>query len=323
MYKERTVSVVVPAHNEESKIGHVLETMPKYVDRIYVIDDCSSDNTAIIVASKAELDSRIKLIELKINRGVGGAIVEGYQQAIEEGVDIAVVMAGDGQMDPSDLENLLNPIVDNECDYVKGNRFLHPEQGVSEIPKHRLFGNMALSILTKIASGYWHLSDSQCGYTSISRKALLAVDWKSSYPRYGCPNDYLARLNIANIRVMDVPVKAVYGPNWTTKMRVHAVFVPMLKLLFKLFCMRMFRKYVVANGHPIVLFYLASFLSFMISIGLFFYIGFQFFSTGVLPQTAIILWVMFLIVGIQLTLNAFDMDFRDNQWLFAHANDAR
>lgn len=315
------VTVIVPAYNEAAKIAATLAGIPPLVSRIYVVNDASSDRTAEIVRECASRDPRISLIDLAENSGVGAAIVAGYLRVLNEksdSEDIAVVMAGDGQMNPLDLPAILKPIVRGQADYVKGNRFIAGRSGIDKIPRHRLFGNLVLSALTKIASGYWHVSDSQSGYTAINRRALSSVDWTKCYPRYGCPNDYLVRLNIANMRVADVPIDAVYGPEWRSHMKPFRVMFPLLVLLLKLFLERMFRKYVVANGHPIVFFYLVSFLAFSVSSLLFTYVATRTLVYGVIPQTATILWGVSGIVSVQLLLQCFEMDYRDNEWLFVH-----
>jgi len=266
----------------------------------------------------AEADPRITIVDLPCNSGVGSAIVAGYQEVIRNGEDIAVVMAGDGQMDPADLDSIVAPLLSDQCDYAKGNRFLRGRSQIENIPRHRLFGNLILSVLTKIASGYWHVSDSQSGYTAINRRALMAVDWSRCYPRYGCPNDYLVRLNIANMRVSDVPIKAVYGPEWQSHMKPVAIAWPLLLLLFRLFRARMFQKYVVANGHPIVIFYAVAAIGLLSSSLLFLWGAVHTILLGRIPQTATILWGMTGMVSLQLILHAFEMDYRDNEWLCVH-----
>jgi len=321
---DHRLTVVVPAYNEETKITATLEGIPASVSRIIVVNDASNDRTAEIVRDISSRDERILLINSASNGGVGASIVKGYQRVLEDddGIeDVVVVMAGDGQMNPSDLEAIVGPVLTGRADYAKGNRFLGGRSEIDKIPRHRLLGNLVLSILTKIASGYWHISDSQSGYTAINRRALEAVDWAKCYPRYGCPNDYLVRLNIANMRVADVPIDAIYGPDWRSHMRPHRIALPLLRLLSQLFLERMFRKYVVANGHPIVFFYLASFLSFSASSLLFLYVVVKTILYGNIPQTATILWGVSGIVSVQLLLQCFEMDYRDNEWLFVHERD--
>lgn len=320
MYNDHSIAVVVPAYNEEQKITAVLTSMPAYIDKIFVINDCSTDATEAHIDAAALEDPRIVRITPEQNAGVGASIVRGYKEAIATDADIAVVMAGDGQMDPEDLPRLLQPLIDGECDYAKGNRLLH-DDGLGHIPIQRLTGNLMLSIFTKIASGYWHISDSQGGYTAISKKALRAVNWDDCYPRYGCPNDYLVRLNIANMRVADVPVKAIYGPQWSSSLKVTKVMGPIALLLCRLFFHRLFRKYVVMNGHPIVFNYLIVLLSFFAIFVLGGYIVGVTATTGIVPKTALILFVMFLLVKIQMLFHAFDMDYRLNEHLFVFPQD--
>lgn len=185
MYKEKTVAVVVPAFKEERQIGYVIESMPKIVDYIVIVDDCSPDQTAEVVRTYQKREgARVVLLCHDKNQGVGGAIATGYKWARNHQVDVAVVMAGDGQMDPGDLPAVLNPVVSGEVDYAKGNR-LFTDEAFKKIPKTRFFGNSILSFLTKVASGYWHVFDSQTGYTAINRRALEVIDWDQMYKRYG------------------------------------------------------------------------------------------------------------------------------------------
>jgi glycosyltransferase involved in cell wall biosynthesis len=316
-----TIAVVVPTYNEETKIAATLRSIPPRVCKIYAVNDASTDRTSAIMHQCAEADPRIAVIDLPSNSGVGAAIVAGYREVIRNGEDIAVVMAGDGQMDPGDLDSLVEPVLADQCDYAKGNRFLRGRNQIEDIPRHRLIGNLVLSVLTKIASGYWHVSDSQSGYTAINRRALMAVDWSRCYPRYGCPNDYLVRLNIANMRVTDVPIRAVYGPAWQSHMKPVAIAWPLLFLLFRLFRTRMFYKYVVANGHPIVIFYAVAAAGMLMSALLFLWVAFHTVVFGRIPQTATILWGMTGMVSLQLILHAFEMDYRDNEWLCVHRRD--
>ena len=255
MYLNKTIAVVVPAYNEEKLIGRVIETMPALVDRIIVVDDCSRDSTAAIVEQYREHDpERIVLVRHALNEGVGGAIASGYMWARDHDVDIAVVMAGDAQMDPADLPALLEPVANGAVDYAKGNR-LFTGEAWKLIPRTRYLGNSALSLMTKIASGYWHVADSQTGYTAINRRALATIDWTRTWKRYGQPNDLLVRLNIYSFKVRDVPVKPVYNIGETSGIRPLRIIPRLTRLLTRLFFMRMLEKYVIRDFHPLVFFY--------------------------------------------------------------------
>ncbi|HEY4243455.1 MAG TPA: glycosyltransferase family 2 protein [Kofleriaceae bacterium] len=214
MYRERSIAIVIPAFNERLAIADTVATLPAFVDTALVVDDASRDDTAAIAeAAAARTSVAVEVIRHAENRGVGGAIATGYRRALAIGADIAVVMAGDGQMDPDDLPALLDPIVDGAADYVKGNRFKHPAIWTT-MPPSRIVGNALLSAATRVTSGYRHVFDSQCGYTAIHKDALARIPLDELWLRYGYPNDLLSRLHVAGVRVADVPVRPIYGAHW-------------------------------------------------------------------------------------------------------------
>ncbi|RKX58161.1 MAG: glycosyltransferase family 2 protein [Thermodesulfobacteriota bacterium] len=313
MYQGKSIVVVVPAYNEETQIGKVIETMPDFVDKIVVVDDKSSDNTVKIVEEYKKKDDRIVLICHENNQGVGGAIATGYKWARDHDFDIAVVMAGDGQMDPNDLPAILDPVVKGEADYSKGNR-LFTGEAYKKIPKVRYFGNAILSLLTKIASGYWHIADSQSGYTAINKKALHTIDWDKMYKRYGQPNDLLVRLNVYNFRVKDVPVKPVYNIGEKSGIKVRKIIFTISWLLFKLFIWRLKEKYIIRDFHPLVFFYFLGFFLLGIS-GLFFLrLIYLWIKMGHAPELTALAWMFSFATGLQSTFFAmwFDMEYNKN-----------
>jgi glycosyltransferase involved in cell wall biosynthesis len=204
----KRVAVVVPAHDEEHLVTTTLGSIPGFVDRVIVVNDGSSDETAARV--RAFGDPRVELVEHERNRGVGAAIVTGYKRALEEDLDVVCVMAADNQMDPGDLEALVRPVARGEVDYAKANRLV-TGQAWELIPRTRYLGNAVLSMLTKIASGYWHVADSQSGYTATGKDTLAALDLDRVYTGYGFPNDMLVHLNVVSARVRDIPSRPVYG----------------------------------------------------------------------------------------------------------------
>lgn len=256
MYKGKKIGVVVPCFNEERLVSRVIETMPEVVDRMFLVDDASSDDTARIIAEHAKRQpERIVLVRHEENQGVGGAIATGYKLARDEGLDVAVVMAGDAQMDPDDLPRILEPVVSEGYDYAKGNR-LFTGDAWNKIPRIRYLGNAFLSVLTKIASGYWHVADSQSGFTAINLPALKRIDWDQMYKRYGQPNDLLVRLNVYNFRVKDVPIRPVYGIGERSGIRPLKMIPHLSWLLFRLFLYRLGHKYIIRDFHPLVFFYM-------------------------------------------------------------------
>jgi glycosyltransferase involved in cell wall biosynthesis len=264
MYKNATVCVVVPCYKEETQIGKVIETMPAFVDRIVIIDDASPDRTAEVVRAHAEKDARVVLIVHEVNQGVGGAIATGYKWARDNDMDTAVVMAGDGQMDPADLPNLLDPVIEDGVDYSKGNRLIW-RGSYKLIPRRRFLGNSMLSFLTKIASGYWHVADSQTGYTVANREVLRTIDWDAMYKRYGQPNDLLIKLGIEDFRVRDVPVRPVYGVGEVSGIKIRRVIFTISNVLVVGFLRRLWEKYIIRDFHPLVLFYLLGTLMMLLS----------------------------------------------------------
>ncbi len=236
MFAGWKLAVVVPAFNEEAKVARAVAQVPQFVDHVLVVDDASRDRT--FWAASALRRPGLEVLRHPRNRGVGAAIESGYRRARELDVDAAVVMAGDGQMDPRDLPALLVPLVAGRADYVKGNRFADGMPwGV--MPPLRIAGNIALSLATRWTSGYHDLFDSQCGYTAASRAALAVLCTTGLFPRYGYLNDLLARLHTAGLRVVDAPVRAVYGPAWRSGIGLHTVVYPVSFVLLRAWARRL------------------------------------------------------------------------------------
>ncbi|ELY44548.1 glycosyltransferase family 2 protein [Natronorubrum sulfidifaciens] len=287
MYRGATIGVVIPAYNEEGFVGDVIREMPSAVDRLYVIDDQSTDGTWTEILEAARTDAqarsahntaseplvadggasalttrasvhdpigRVVPIQHRENRGAGGAIKTGYLAALEDGVDATVTVDADGQMDLSQLPRLLDPIVEGEADYAKGNRLLSTEYRAA-MPRFRFVGNAILTFLTKIASGYWKTMDPQNGYTAISHDALAAVDLENLYEYYGYCNDLLVKLNVQGMRVADVAMPAVYGDEESSI--TYSDYIPKVStMLLRNFLWRLKTKYLVLDFHPLALFYL-------------------------------------------------------------------
>lgn len=310
MYRDKVVAVIVPAYNEEKLIGKVLETIPGFVDRIVVVDDASSDQTGDVARAYQKGDSRIIYLRHPKNEGVGGAIATGYKWARDNGISVSVVMAGDAQMDPEDLPRLLDPVVAGEVDYSKGNR-LFTGKAWSVIPKTRYLGNAVLSFLTKIASGYWHVADSQTGYGAVNLEVLRTIDLDSIYKRYGMPNDFLVRLNVYQFRVRDVSVNPIYGIGEQSGIRIYRVVFTLSLLLLKLFLWRLKEKYVIRDFHPLVLFYLLGFV--LTPIGVIFgcYLLIFRIFVGPVAATSALFAAFFAISGLQSLFFAmwFDMEY--------------
>src|ERR687895_1685111 len=310
MVDGKRVAVVVPAHDEERLIATTVAGIPDFVDRVLVVDDGSTDGTAQAV--RALDDERVRLVSRDRNGGVGAAIVTGYQAALAEGIDVTCVMAADNQMDPGDLLTLVEPVARGEVDYAKANRLVSGEAWTL-IPRTRYLGNAVLSLFTKIASGYWHVADSQTGYTAISRPYLELLDLDRIYKRYGFPNDMLVHLNVWNARVRDVPSRPVYGVGENSGIRLHRVIPSISWLLLKAFFWRMREKYVIRDFHPLVFFYVFGILFSLIGLTLGATVTVLRILGNDLTVATVVLVALLLIAGLLFTLFAMLFDMETNK----------
>lgn len=365
MLKDKTVAVVVPAYNEETQIGMVIDSMPDFVDRIVIVNDCSKDKTSdavrkyidndekdyshkeikikqiqenvynhadivvqeILAKEKENLTpsevynkqpekSRIILIDHIENGGVGAAVSTGYQWCRENNIYCTAKVDGDGQMDPGELEKICLPVIDEKIDYVKGNRLIH-KSSKYVIPGIRYFGNSMLSIMTKFASGYWGVSDTQTAFTAISRNGLYSLQLDKMYKIYGYPNDVLVKLNIASCTLKEVEIKPIYNVGEQSKMKIFKLIPRVSFLLFKSFFKRLFVKYFFRDFHPLFLFYLLSFVLAVINIPFTIELVKNFVVKGEVMQSSWLLIFIFLTISsLQSLLFAMWMDIQDNQRLY-------
>jgi glycosyltransferase involved in cell wall biosynthesis len=313
MYLNKTLAVVVPAYNEEPLIEKAISSIPDFVETIIVVDDASKDRTANIVKTMMQSDPRIELIVHPYNHGVGGAIVSGYKKALAMNMDVTAVMAGDAQMDPEDLVRIIEPIAHGTADYTKGNRLFYGDAW-NMMPHHRYLGNALLSLMTKFSSGYWHIADSQCGYTAIALVALQKINLDKVYKRYGMPNDLLIKLNEHNFRVEDVHVRPVYNVGEKSGMKLTQVAPKITWILFRGFWQRLFLKYVIRDFHPLVFFYLLSFLLISASVPLTIRLFYIWATIGDIPDMNALALAFTLISGLQTLFFGmwFDMDYNKN-----------
>lgn len=314
MINKQKIAVVVPAYNEAEMIGQVISTMPRFVDYIILVDDASIDKT-VSKALKVATERKRKLILIKhpFNQGVGGAVTSGYKKALDLKAKAVALMAGDAQMDPRELKKMVMPIISNEADYTKGNRLIH-NQAWKMMPKVRYLGNATLSLLTKVASGYWHIADSQTGYTVISQQTLGRIALRNLYKRYGFPNDLLVHLNIARARIKEIPIEPIYHQNNKSGIRLWKVIPTLSWLLLRRFFWRLKVKYIIQDFHPLVFFYLAAFFVSFINVVLLLRLLFIFITTGIIPAINALALVFCVLMAIQFIFFAMwmDMDYNKN-----------
>lgn len=315
MLNSKSIGVVVPAYNEGKLINKVMDTMPDFVDYMIIVNDGSKDETKSQIEEKALCDSRIVLLNHEKNKGLGQTLIDGYLRTVEMEIDVVAVMAGDAQMDPDDLENVVMPIVNGEADYVKGSRLL--VNGVKEkMPKYRFIGNNILTLLTKFATGYWHVIDPQCGYTAISHEALSEIPIDEMIKGYGYNAHILYMLNMSNFTVKDVKVKPVYGEE-KSKIKLGRYIRRVSILLCRLFFSRILKKYMLIDFNPAAMFYLLAFLCLPLAVIFGIRMLVIFIATLLMPNTTLILFVFTSLMGIQSLFFAMWMDMEDNRRLRA------
>lgn len=316
MYKGHKIAVNVPAYNEELLILETLDGMPDWIDYIFVVEDGSKDRTLELLKQREQEDERLTVIAHERNQGLGQSLIDGYLAAAESDADVTVVMAGDNQMHPDDLPTLLDRIVEEGFDYVKGNRLLHANVG--SMPRYRYFGNAVLTILTKFATGYYSLMDPQCGYTAIRNTALRGIPIERMTKGYGYNADILCMLNIRRYKVTDVEVRPVYDRE-KSKIKLSKYIPRTSALLVQLFFRRLWQRYVVLDFHPLTLFYIFAFMCLLflvlpLGIRFLFLVSTVWWSgTGEFPQTTLNLLVFTTLVTFQSILFAIWMDMDYNR----------
>lgn len=203
------IAVIIPCFNVRSHILSVISQIGESIDRIIVVDDCCPESSGNLIKAQCN-DPRVMVIFNKKNLGVGGAVIQGYQEAINLGMDIAIKIDGDGQMDPALIPLFIKPLIDGAADYTKGNRFFNLD-ALSAMPIKRLYGNALLSFITKFSSGYWNIFDPTNGYTAIQVSILKQLPLTKISNRYFFESDMLFRLNTLQAVVLDIPIDAKYG----------------------------------------------------------------------------------------------------------------
>jgi len=305
MYRGLTVAVAIPAYRAEATIAQVVATLPDLVDRVIVVDDASPDGTG--VALRAIADPRLVVVTHDKNRGVGGAMKTAYRKSLELGSDVVVKVDSDGQMDPAQLPALLDALVDGRYDYAKGNRFLD-SRALAQMPRLRLLGNLALTFLTKVASGYWHIFDPQNGFVACRSAVLRRIDLDAIADDYFFENDMLVHLNILAARVTDVPMPARYGGE-RSSMRIGAVLSRFPGRLFSRFWKRVWHRYVLRDFSPVALFLFMGLPLVIAGVAFGEWAWYESYRSGVVSSTGrVMLSVLPIVIGFQLILQAILLD---------------
>lgn len=241
---KRKIAVVIPAYKVTGHVLSVIGEMPPYVWRIYVVDDACPEKSGQFVEARCK-DPRVQVVYNSVNLGVGGAVMAGYRSAIADDAEVIVKIDGDGQMDPSLIQDFVDPILEGSADYTKGNRFYDLEK-IRLMPSIRIFGNAALSLMTKFSSGYWNLFDPTNGYTAIHADIAAKLPFEKISYRYFFETDILFRLNTLRSVVLDIPMDAKYG-NETSNLKISHIFFEFLYKHLRNFGKRIFYNYYLRN----------------------------------------------------------------------------
>lgn len=314
MYKNLKVAVVIPAYNEERLITTTITTLPDFMDHAVIVNDASKDNTLKVIQKLAKLDKSVNVIVVnnEKNVGVGASVVNGFNRALETDADVIGVMAGDAQCNPTYIKNMLDELIEKELDYVKANRFVHLEQ-LTQMPAFRRIGNIVITVLTKFATGYYSIFDSQNGYGFFTKSTLQKMNFDRIGQRYDYENTLLVELAIMDARIKDVPVPAIYGDE-VSSIPVFRTINRALKVLWSGFWRRIYYKYVLFNFHPIALFLLSGLLLMLIGTGFIVYILFEKIVHHLSPSSGtVMLSVLPMLVGFQLSLAALIMDMNNEK----------
>lgn len=312
MYKNKKVGVAVPAYNEERLIQKTLTTLPKFVDIIVVVNDGSSDATLKKIKEVAKKDPRITIINNDENRGIGYSLKEAVRKATTLGADRVAVMAGDAQMDPNQLQPMLNSMDKRSLDFIKANRFTHLE-ALTKMPFYRRVGNVIVTILTKFATGYYSIFDTQNGYVIYTKDVIDRMPWSIIGDKYEYENTILIGLAIINAKIGDYAAPAIYGDEKST-IKVFSTTLRVLKTLFKGFWQRIYYKYVLYGFHPISLFLFSGILLSAVGFVIGVYLVLLRITSEYTPTSGTVMLVALpIIIGFQLLLTALVMDVNEEK----------
>ncbi len=308
MHHGTRVALVIPAYNEEKLIRGTIAALPTSLDYIIVVNDASLDGTGAVLEEVAAQNPRVIVLTNEPNGGVGSSLKLGFRYAMEStDADIIGIASGDAQCDPTCMEPMIDQLIESDCDYVKGNRFLQRE-ALKSMPSHRRYGNIFISLLTKFATGYYSVSDITMGYGFLRRSIMERIDFDLVKDRYDYEISMLVALSIADAHIEDHSVPAIYGEE-TSSIKLLPTVLRVLKVAWTGFWARIWNKYILYDFHPIALFLLGGLALLAIGTGVSLYLIIERIVNGATPSTGtVMLGVLPLILSFQLLLTAVLMD---------------
>jgi dolichol-phosphate mannosyltransferase len=301
------LAVVIPAYRVERELGGVLASIPAYVRHVIVVNDASPDGTAQVIEAAARRDGRISLVTHAKNRGVGGAMLSGYKKALELGAQIIVKLDGDGQMSPDDIPALVAPLVSGQADFTKGNRF-RDFLALSQMPLMRRLGNVGLSFMAKVATGYWNCFDPTNGFLALRREALEQLPLERIHKSYFFEISQLNQLYLIGACLRDVPIPARYASE-TSSLSIFKVLVEFPPRLLTVFLRRILLHYFLYDFSMGSIYLLAGLPLFLFGLifGSFEWVHYA--SRNIpAPTGTVMLATLTVILGIQFLLSAISID---------------
>jgi dolichol-phosphate mannosyltransferase len=307
--QKMTTAVVVPCYRVKKHVAEVLATVPSWIDRIIVVDDKCPELTGKYVQETC-CDPRVEVLFNPENLGVGGAVIVGFERAVTHGSDIIVKMDGDGQMDARYLQRLISPLRTSQADLTKGNRFFDLE-AMQQMPLIRRVGNFSLTILTKFASGHWHISDPTNGYFAMRSKVFEILNKRRLDRGYFFETSLLIQLNVVNAMVVDVPIPARYGDE-VSSLDLGRALITFPWKLFRGLVGRVLWKYFIYDISPVSVFSTLGILVFTCGVSFGAWKWIEGALTG-RAQTAgtVSLAILPIILGFQMILQALLLDVID------------
>lgn len=307
MFRNKKFAITVAAFNEEKLIAKTINALPDFIDEIFVVNDGSTDKTQKVVEKLASDNKKITLLNNEQNRGVGFTVTRGLKAARDKKYDLIAVTAGDAQCDPNYLAKMADTLLDEGWDYVKANRFKNLD-ALRRMPKHRRIGNIIITIMTKFATGYYSIFDTQNGYGVFTLDVLERLPFELIGERYDYENTMLIALSVIDAQIKDHPVPAIYGDEESTIKLLPTVWRA-VKVLFFGFWRRIYYKYIIFDFHPISLFLLSGLVLMLFGFGFGLYIAAVRILSDISPSTGtVMISAIPLLVGFQLFLTAMIMD---------------
>lgn len=307
MFRGLKVTALIPSFNEEKLIRKTIDSLPPCIDEVIAVNDGSTDGTLAALRDIASHDPRIRIIDNKTNMGLGASMRKAFRAFLESDGELACVLPGDAQHDGTTIPGMLETLLDNNLDYVKPNRFLEFES-LRQMPRYRRLGNMIITILTKFATGYYSIFDSQNGGGVFPRATLARLPVHLIGDRYDYENTLLIALAVIGAKVRDFPAPAIYGDEDST-IKLIPTAIRALYITFTGFWRRIWYSYVYYNFHPIALFLFSGVALFVVGFGFCMFIVVERLAYGNSPSTGtVMLGVLPLILSFQLVLTAILMD---------------